>query len=71
MSKSPEMVKFLDDFAKKAFGRPYTDVSVCITCGSNKVKSEDFNDNLSRKRFRISHMCQECLDKVFYFSEED
>lgn len=37
----------------------------CITCGSGAVKAEDFKDDLSRKEFTISGMCQECQDSVF------
>lgn len=37
----------------------------CITCGSTKVRHEDFKDDLSRKEYGISRMCQVCQDSVF------
>jgi len=37
----------------------------CSWCGSDKMKSEDFKDNLSLKESLISFMCQKCQDKIF------
>jgi hypothetical protein len=37
----------------------------CAWCGSDKTKFIDFKDNLSRKEFTISGMCQVCQDKTF------
>jgi len=39
--------------------------SLCATCGSDKVKFEDFKDALSLKEYSISQMCQACQDDVF------
>lgn len=36
----------------------------CPTCG-DKVNLEDCRDELSRKEFKISGMCQRCQDKIF------
>lgn len=69
MSKSPEMEEFLDKFAKEAFGRSRKD-PCCVTCGSQKITPEDFRDDLSRREFSISHMCQACQDSVFDAPEE-
>ena len=62
--KSPEMEEALNKITRAIFKRERTG-DVCVTCGSNKVKPEDFRDNLSRKEFRISKMCQACQDSVF------
>ena len=64
MSKSPEMEKHLNQFTKSAFGRE-RDGKRCVTCGSTKVQPEDFRDNLSRKEFSISFMCQKCQDEIY------
>ena len=64
MSKSPKMEKVLDDFAKNIFNRSRQD-NCCITCGSTKVNPNDFVDDLLRKEFGISHMCQECQNDTF------
>ena len=37
---------------------------LCPTC-SKPIKQEDFVDDLCRKEFRISGLCQECQDRVF------
>jgi len=36
----------------------------CPVCGE-EIDSKEFKDELSRKEFRISGMCQECQDKTF------
>ena len=64
MKRHPKIQKFIDDFAQRTFGRVTND-PVCVTCGSVKIEAEDFRDDLSRKEFSISHMCQECQDSVF------
>ena len=37
---------------------------LCPFCGK-EVKQEDFRDDLSRKEFKISGLCQKCQDKMF------
>jgi len=66
--KSKEMEDFLDSFTKNAFGFSRKD-PCCVICGSNKINSEDFKDDLSRKEFEISRMCQKCQDEVFHGEE--
>jgi hypothetical protein len=74
MSKTPEMEKALNDLTEKVFGRKRNS-GVCVTCGSTKVKRENFKDNISWKEWHISYMCQECQDGVFtepsVFGEEE
>lgn len=41
------------------------DGKLCMTCGSEKVTSEDFRNGVSLKEFTISGMCQVCQDSVF------
>jgi len=36
----------------------------CPTCG-NVINVTDFRDELSRKEYKISGMCQKCQDKTF------
>lgn len=43
---------------------------ICVFCGSNKTQPKDFNDNLSRKEWKISRLCQKCQDKIFADPEE-
>ena len=37
---------------------------LCPTCGE-KVKPDEFRDELSKREFLISRMCQACQDKTF------
>ena len=62
--KTPEMEEFLNKMSINMFGRKRTD-NCCITCGSDKINPENFKDDLSRKEFEISRMCQNCQDGVF------
>ena len=39
----------------------------CVTCGG---EARIFRDDLSRKEYTISAMCQSCQDSVFGISEE-
>jgi hypothetical protein len=39
----------------------------CVMCGG---EARVFRDDLSRKEYAISAMCQDCQDKVFGFEEE-
>ena len=36
----------------------------CPTCG-NKIKPDEFKDEVSVREFKISGMCQQCQDKTF------
>lgn len=36
----------------------------CPICGKD-IKEEDFKDELSKKEYTISGMCQDCQDKTF------
>tara|TARA_R100000008_G_scaffold26216_1_gene14299 strand:- start:823 stop:1041 length:219 start_codon:yes stop_codon:yes gene_type:complete len=40
----------------------------CVTCGG---EARIFRDDLSRKEYTISGMCQDCQDKVFGYEEEN
>ena len=64
MTKDSGLESALNGIAKAIFGRA-RDEGICVTCGSNKVKPEDFRNDLSRREYRISMMCQACQDDVF------
>jgi len=38
--------------------------SLCPFC-KDAVKGEDFKNEISRKEFKISGLCQKCQDKMF------
>lgn len=62
--KTPDMEAILDEISRATFGRSRRE-PICVTCGSAKIAPSDFKDDLSRKEFGISRMCQECQDSVF------
>jgi hypothetical protein len=63
-NKSPEMVEMLQRMAD-AMGIPgpkAATMKCCALCGQN---AWEFKDELSKKEYGISGMCQKCQDKVF------
>lgn len=46
------------------------DAGRCPLC-VEEVNTSDFRDDLSRKEFRISGMCQGCQDKFFDEGDDD
>ncbi len=41
----------------------------CPICG-NEIKEADFRDDLSRREFALSHICQKCQDLTFVEPKE-
>ena len=61
--KSPEM----DAALKQIFGidRPHSIMTkMCVFCGKPAL-DVDFRDEISRREFAISGICQSCQDQVF------
>ena len=64
-----------DDFAQKPIGQLRPDVANTIRKGNcpfcqNTVKREDFRDDLSRRKYEISGLCQNCQDATFRGCDE-
>ena len=56
---------FKEDMAMKLFGRSKVLAvagNQCVKCGEGAV---DFRDELSRKEYGISGLCQTCQDGIF------
>lgn len=67
MKRTKELQKFTDDFAKKVFGKSPTECKeqkICVCC-HNKTEDGDFKDDISRKEYDISGLCQKCQDDTF------
>ena len=63
--KTVEMENYLEDMAFEIFGRSRKvamDNQLCVMCGGD---ANYFADELSRKEYGISGMCQTCQDKTF------
>ena len=59
------MTNFKDEFTLMAFGRAFSIAQSgkqCVCCGEFNL---EFRDELSRKEYKISGMCQCCQDSVF------
>ena len=68
--KSPQMERDLDKITENVFGRKRTESiqgNVCVTCGG---EANEFRDDLSRREYSISGMCQACQNSVFDAPEE-
>ena len=64
-NKTPQMEAALEDLGSVLFGRSRTASAanqMCISCGTD---ANHFRDELSRKEYSISRMCQGCQDQVF------
>ena len=69
--KTVLMEKRLDDMARALFGRGRKvamDNQMCVICGGD---ANHFEDELSRREYGISGMCQSCQDGVFKVDNED
>jgi hypothetical protein len=45
---------------------------ICVTCDEARdLKATSFRDDISRKEYSISGMCQSCQDDVFGHEDED
>ena len=61
--KSEAMEKFIDSLAPNPKGRRGSIES--NTCSFCKGDASNFKDELSKKEYTISGLCQECQDKTF------
>lgn len=65
MGRTVEMQKVVDGMAKTMFGRSNTEAlthRVCVVCGQPVAI---FRDDISRREYKISGMCQKCQDSTF------
>lgn len=70
--KSEPMNYLLDKISKSMYGIPrrvaiLTDQ--CVMCGA-ACPQNSFRDEISRKEYAISGMCQQCQDKIFDKDED-
>lgn len=59
--KNPEINNFVSNIAGKDRVKTITN-NTCMFCDDPDL---DFRDELSRKEYRISGLCQHCQDTVF------
>lgn len=63
--KDKDFTKSLDVLSESLTGVKRTDAIKSDTCVFCKQPANKFRDELSRKEFTISGMCQKCQDEVF------
>jgi len=59
------MAKLIDDLSLAMFGRSRSVAKAgcsCVSCGG---RADKFTDEISRREFGISGLCQKCQDSVF------
>jgi len=69
--KTTNMSKMLDNLSELAYGRSASNsikMDVCVACGKPAV---EFADEVSRREFSISGLCQKCQDVVFAPPEDE
>jgi hypothetical protein len=61
--------KILEEFG---FGEQVArmDCGVCACCAT-PIREAGFRDEVSRREFKISGLCQECQDSIFGGSDEE
>ena len=66
------MEQFQEDISMKFFGRSVSlakAANQCVCCGKSAT---EFRDEISKREYRISSLCQHCQDEVFaQLPEED
>ena len=68
--KMSELEQMKEDMAMKLFGRSRTIAlagNECVKCGEFNL---EFRDEISRKEYSISALCQCCQDGIFGVEEE-
>ena len=65
--KKEEKDPAIQELIKKMAPRPesFEGKTICALCGKSVDVDADFKDELSKKEWLISHICQECQDKTF------
>jgi len=69
--KAENVRKTLDEMTNYIYGRSGSNAienDVCVSCGEPAV---EFTDELSRREFAISGLCQKCQDFAFAPPPED
>ncbi len=64
MAKAKVIEETLENFSKRIWGRSRQD-DCCVQCGSEAIKPEDFDDDISRKEFTLTRWCQVCQNNFF------
>lgn len=67
--KSPKVQSILDAMSK-AMGGPGYVYGACAKCGCSVDPQKDFKDEISRREYGLSKLCQRCQNVVFKAPDE-
>ena len=68
--KNEELFRqLLDEVAKDAFGRTFSEAEKNGTCVSCGLVPESFRDEPSKREWFVTRLCQKCQDDIY--NEED
>ena len=72
MKRDKDVQAAIDNFSKKAFGISQSKAKgkgalmpICVFCKKPIDPDKDFRNEISRKEFTISGICQICQDETF------
>ena len=65
MKRTHEMQSFINSVTKELFGQTAEESAIVQSCVFCKGSADTFRDELSRKEYGISRLCQKCQDEVF------
>ena len=65
MAEPTEKAPEIDEVIKEVLGINRIEAIKSDTCAICKSDAKEFRNDISRKEYRISGMCQECQDSVF------
>lgn len=68
IERDPNLQKFIDTIFPKEAENIRN--GKCPFCGKKIDPETEFKDELSKREFEISGMCQKCQDKIFKEPEE-
>jgi hypothetical protein len=69
-NKHPAINLFLSGLARKSRTITISE-GECMSCDSTGIVATSFHDDISRKEYAISGLCQSCQDDVFGHGEPD
>ena len=69
-----EKAQAIDSLLESLFGKDRKKTiskGECVSCDSTENNAQAFRDDISRKEYMISALCQSCQDDIFGADEED
>ncbi len=65
IKRTPEMQEMVDNAFKRVWGRSQTEAAEAKICSRCGVTPGEFKDDISKREYEISGLCQGCQDIIF------